>query len=334
MTKANVAQKGEVLQFRRPPLPAGAKPQDALSQDAKALAERALAPNSRAAYAADWRHWERHCGGEPQALAAGENELANYIAALASTAARSTVQRRIAGIRRGYAERGATCPDGAALRAVCAGAARTAREAKRARPLTVDYLTALVDAMPVAGTAALRDRALLLVAWQAALRRAEVAALTWQDYADAPTGALITLRASKHRTEAVTQPLVRAGNPAHCPLGALAAWRVHLTAVLGRRFTSALPMFPRLRRGGAIGRTAIVPATVGEVLRRRLDAAGIPSAGFTAHSLRAGMLTSAAFNGASTWRLMEHSRHKRTDTLAAYIRDARALASHPAEGLL
>ena len=76
------------------------------------------------------------------------------------------------------------------------------------------------------------------------------------------------------------------------------------------------------------------PRSIGPILVKRMEAAGLDPAGFSSHSLRAGMLTQAASNGVSAWRLKEHSRHRHLETLAVYVREIEALQSHPAKGLL
>jgi hypothetical protein len=49
-------------------------------------------------------------------------------------------------------------------------------------------------------------------------------------------------------------------------------------------------------------------------------AAGLDTAEFSGHSLRAWFVTSAAETGASILKIQETSRHKSTDVLAGYVR--------------
>ena len=313
------------------PLRAGKHVEPALSAQALALAEDARTASTRAAYAADWRAYCQWAGGVDAAVAGGATALANWAAHLHTIGRKpATVRRKIAGARAHLRERTGNAPDSAALRAVLSGAKRQAAHIqKRARPLTAEFVAAVVDAMPSGGLAAMRDKALLLVAWQAALRRSEAAALHWQDCEAHGAGMVLTIRQSKHRIEAETLPLVAADNPRYCPIEALRAWREALAPPCDNA-----PMFPRIRRGGKAAGAAICAATVGLVLRRWLVNAGINPSGFSAHSLRAGFLTSAALAGTPMYRLMEHSRHKRSETLDAYVREATRIASHPAKGLL
>jgi hypothetical protein len=49
--------------------------------------------------------------------------------------------------------------------------------------------------------------------------------------------------------------------------------------------------------------------------------------------LRSGCISTAARNGASVWKMKEISRHKTTDVLAGYIREAELLQQHTAVGM-
>ena len=180
----------------------------------------------------------------------------------------------------------------------------------------------------------MRDRAVLLVGWQGALRRSEIVGLDWSDVRAVSGGYLLTLRATKSGVDALDHPIIRAKRPNACPVRALAALRRRAQG-LGLAVTGAAPVFTSSGlRSGRLSSTRLAPAWVGRIVRRRVAAAGIPVEGLSAHSLRAGLLTSAGLAGVPLYRLLEHSRHARSDTLDGYIRGARRLAAHPAEGLL
>jgi len=55
---------------------------------------------------------------------------------------------------------------------------------------------------------------------------------------------------------------------------------------------------------------------------------------FSATSLPAGFLTSAANRGASIFKMRSVSRHKSIDVLSSYVRDADAFTDHAGAGLL
>lgn len=66
----------------------------------------------------------------------------------------------------------------------------------------------------------------------------------------------------------------------------------------------------------------------------RAAAAGYDPGRFAEHSLRAGFITAGARAGASVFKLKEVSRHRSTDVLAAYVRDAHTSEDHAGDGFL
>lgn len=78
-----------------------------------------------------------------------------------------------------------------------------------------------------------------------------------------------------------------------------------------------------------LGAPALQPITGGaiaKILRARADAAGLPTARITGHSLRAGHATSAALAGDGVERIAAQTRHRRIDVLIErYIRPIEAL---------
>ncbi|WP_245897013.1 tyrosine-type recombinase/integrase [Sphingomonas fennica] len=56
-------------------------------------------------------------------------------------------------------------------------------------------------------------------------------------------------------------------------------------------------------------------------MKKRVGAAGLDPAAFSGHSLRAGLATSAAMAGASTYKIRAQTGHKSDAMLARYVRD-------------
>ena len=65
-----------------------------------------------------------------------------------------------------------------------------------------------------------------------------------------------------------------------------------------------------------------------------MKAAGLDPSEFGGHSLRAGFITSAVENGASVFRTMDVSLHRRVETLRGYVRRAEEFKDHAGDGLL
>ena len=299
--------------------------------------ERAQAVATRRAYSADMRAWERwlqHRGLDAQT--ARVEHAAEWIASRGWTCTVSTLRRAVAGCRAEARRRGWPCPfsDRAGrihprIAQTLAGVGRVHGDApRRAAPLMANDFQCLMHAIQPGDPSALRDRALLAVGWHGALRRAELCGLEWRDvHAAIGGGVELHVRASKgERAGGVaTVLLVPAISPRCCAVQSLSNWRAAARGRAGR---------PGAKVFTAPGRAALAPHAVTAILRRRARAAGLPVTGVSAHSLRAGMLTSAALAGADPHRLRRHSRHSRSDTLDGYIRPVLDVGDHPGRGLV
>ena len=65
---------------------------------------------------------------------------------------------------------------------------------------------------------------------------------------------------------------------------------------------------------------ALTDDRTARIIKRYIKLIGLGPAGYSGHSLRSGLLTSAAEAGASLFKLTEVSRHKSLDTLRGYVR--------------
>ena len=290
------------------------------------------APATYRAYQSDWRGWLAWLAHRERTwAAAGDEDLAEYLVIRAKSGIRAATLSRIgSGIQAGYEERGAPGIRGQATRKAFRGILRThGTLQRRAKPITVALLRKLIGGIrrrrPTGRDR--RDRALLLVMWQAALRRGEAVGLDWRDVRHVAGGLMLLIRHSKgaRAGEAVEIPIVEARDARYCPIRAMDGWRGLRPDHDEEVFSASL---------GAAWTGRLSPQAVNMMLRSRLDSAGLDPRGYSTHSLRAGMLTSAALAGTTAWRLKEHSRHKRSETLDLYVRDARLIESHPAIGLL
>jgi len=101
------------------------------------------------------------------------------------------------------------------------------------------------------------------------------------------------------------------------PVGAVTSW-------LAVRGTAPGALFTSLR--GRHGASPITGGTIARILKTRAEAAGLPSALISGHSLRAGHVTSAAMAGVGVDRIAAQTRHRRIDVLIEhYIRPVEAL---------
>jgi integrase len=156
---------------------------------------------------------------------------------------------------------------------------------------------------------------MFMLGFAAALRRSELIAVSVEDIEKVEAGIVLTLRRSKTDQEGAGQRVaVPFGPRTFCPIRALEKWLAAANIEEG-------PVFRRIDRFGCIGARALNAASVGPILCKRLSASGIQPEGFSAHSLRAGLVTSAAMAGVPSWKIRQQTRHRSDLTLATYIRD-------------
>jgi integrase len=101
-----------------------------------------------------------------------------------------------------------------------------------------------------------------------------------------------------------------------CPVLALKAW------LKTSRIDSG-PLFRPINRHGGIEESALSSHAVAIIIKERIAAIGLDPAKYSGHSLRAGLVTSAAQAGVSSWKIKQQTGHKSDAMLNRYIRDAR-----------
>ena len=73
--------------------------------------------------------------------------------------------------------------------------------------------------------------------------------------------------------------------------------------------------------------------SVAQIIKRLTAGAGLRPESYSAHSLRAGLVTAAARAGKSAHAIMKQTGHKSVSTLHRYIRDAELFDENAAEGV-
>jgi len=207
-----------------------------------ALARQAQAGNTRRAYAGDWAHFTawaaRH---QQQPLPAQPGTVAQYVADLAALTrpdgrpayTPATVARRVAGINFVHRRAGHLPPGAAELVAATLAGLRRSRATppRRMKALPLTTLGTVLGAIDTdswpAAVIGRRDRALLLLGWASALRRAELAALRRQDLTAHPDDGLhLLIRTSKTDPDAAgaTLAVPFGTTPATCAACAVTDW--------------------------------------------------------------------------------------------------------------
>ena len=92
-------------------------------------------------------------------------------------------------------------------------------------------------------------------------------------------------------------------------------------------------VFRRIRKGGDIQDAGITGKTVARIIKQSASGAGLNAEKLSGHSLRSGLLTSAAEAGAGLIQLQQHARHSDPKQTAHYIRHANRYKDNPTDGL-
>jgi len=320
--RVSVRSLGTRVRSEPPPVSFSSRIEGGVSlRKAEAFRGASMAPATLRAYAGAWRAFAKWCeerGASPLPASAGA--VAAYLADRASPDAgrplkAASVWMHAAAIGKAHEVAGFANPAAdERVRDVITGIRRTLGTAPRQkRALTVEDVRRLVAAVDD-GVRGLRDRALVLVGFAAALRRSEIVALEAGHVTETASGLEVRLIRSKTDQEGRGRLLgvCFGSDPATCPVRALRAWRDAAGIGEGPLFRPVL--------GGEVRDAALRPYAVARILKVLARRAGMDPSGIAGHSLRAGHATEAARNGASTLAIRRQTGHSSDAMLARYVR--------------
>lgn len=285
---------------------------------------------TRRAYKADFDHYTAWCNSAGESpLPSPPAVVARYLAHLADAKFKvSTINRRAAAIR--YAHKAANLepPTNAeGVKATLRGIRRRLRRRRTKKaPATAATIAGMLERLP-AGMIGIRDRALLLIGFAAALRRSELVALDLRDIEIKSEGALITIAQSKTDQEGEGQLVTVPRGKVLKPVAALEAW------LQASGITSG-PVFRAVDRHGNVSKAAMSDRSVARIVKRAAKACGLDETVFAGHSLRAGFVTTALDRRVDLFKIMDVTRHTEVKTLREYDRRARGFDDGAGEGFL
>ncbi|MGA2575833.1 MAG: site-specific integrase [Bryobacteraceae bacterium] len=291
-----------------------------LGRQALEFAAAAKAGNTLRAYQADWKDFREWCEAHQLAcIPAVPETVALYLTDRAATLKTSSLARRLTTINRAHQAAGRPSPatmQNAIVSEVWKGIKRkkgTAQHGKK--PFLTPDLRRIVAELPRDLRGA-RDRALLLAGFAGGFRRSELAALCVEDLEATPDGLIVRLGRSKTDQEgqgrAVALPY--GTDPRTCPVRALRDW-------LEQAGITAGPLFRSIDRFGLASNRALHADSVAYLVKRAAGRAGLETMEYAGHSLRAGLATQAAMNGASELAIMKQTGHRSLATVRKYIRE-------------
>lgn len=293
------------------------------SQLAAHYADHARSKRTRTLYARQWEAFMAWCArADAPALPAAPATIAAWLADLAHQGrSLSAINVALSAVLAQHRAAGHTLKRAHPVIAAVLGgiARRCARPHVTAAPLDLDTLRLTVSAIDGADLRALRDRAVILLGFWAALRRSEIAALDVGGRSGVrivPQGLIVQLTATKTSAETQTIAVPRRTD-ALCAVDAVQRY-------LAAANPSRGPVFRAISKAGRLLDRRLNAASVTHILKTRL---GANAGRFSAHSLRAGFITAAAEGGAPEHMIARTSRHKSVAVLRGYIRSGDAFAA-------
>src|SRR5579863_4044969 len=271
------------------------------------------------AYETDWRLFTEWAASRGlRTLPADPGAVADYLVHLSREGLKvSSIRRVLSGLAFAHRRAGLDWFTPREVRVALRAIRRDLGTAPQRKRAVTD-----VELRAMLGHLELRDRAMLLVGWAAALRRSEVVALDVEDTELAEQGLLLTIRRSKTDQEGAGQRVgvCFASERAYCPVRTL---QEHLS-VAG---IASGALF-RNERGERLN-----SRTVARVVQRAARNAGLGE-GFAGHSLRAGLATTAAQKGVSEDAIQRQGRWTNTAQVREYYRFATLFTNNATKGLL
>ncbi|MDD3380013.1 MAG: tyrosine-type recombinase/integrase [Rugosibacter sp.] len=275
---------------------------------------------------------------------ATETELAEFVAAIAKKRAYNTICRYMSSISKVHKLHGWPNPTKTELvKSAIRGVSRTElRGVRQARALRPSELKLCLDTLSARSWSGHRNQALLCVGWLAALRVSEITRLAREDVeierAEGEYKIIVTVRRSKTDQ---TGKGKRLGIPHSSLSGIIVSWHDRLSELYKAKNGHG-PFFPSF---GASTIQRYFPwanedqdrcmsvRSVARLINIIFRRAGL-GAGYSGHSLRRGLITTAAELGIPTHVIQRHSRHLSAETMRGYIEAGSIFDDNPLPAIL
>jgi integrase len=273
---------------------------------------QALSDNTRRAYRTDMDHYRAWGGMIP----ADPESIAHYLSVHAECLACATLQRRLVAIGKAHTVQGFSDPTKTEIvKLTLRGIRRVhGKPQTQVSPILKDDLIVMLSHTPDT-TKGKRDRALLMLGFCGALRRSELVAVQMEDLEFSSQGIVLTLPRSKTDQTGQGRKIgIPRGRGRLCPVQSVNDWLTHSGAERG-------PVFRGVSKGGVISADSLSDRAVADIVKNYAEKAGLDPARYSGHSLRAGLATSAAQNGVSSWKIRQQTGHRSEMMLSRYIRE-------------
>lgn len=305
-----------------------------LSKRALDFAAASCAPSTKKAYQSDWRQFIAFCEAHNlEIMPASTNTVNLFMSDMATNHAVASISRALTSVGKAHELNGFESPTkNSMVSAVLKGIRRECGKPVDSRA-PISYSELLKMAQFCDGSfIGLRDRALLMLGWCAALRRSELVGLDVDDLHFEDKGLILTLRRSKTDQEGRGRQIgVLRNSQGPCPVAAIEIW-------LNRRFSKGLPTdTPLFVSIGPHGRGKWIYTTgsrlsdrmVSIIVKSYAKAVGLLPVKYAAHSLRRGLATEAGARGVPERIIARHTGHRSISVLRSYIERGSIWSDNP-----
>ena len=270
-----------------------------------------ISENTKRAYRSDLRQFSDWGGTIP----ASDRLVARYLVDHATKYSIATLARRLVAIGEAHKFEGFLSPVSSQLvKLTFSGIRRKhGKPQRRVAAATKEVILAMIAGLED-DLRAQRDRALLLIGFAGAFRRSELVGIDCSDLRSVVEGVIVTLRRSKTDQESQGREIgIPYAKGEVCPVRALEAWLQVSKITEG-------PVFRPIDRQGQISASRLSAEAVAIIVKKHARATGLDPNEYSGHSLRAGLVTSAAASGLSFEQIRAQTGHTSDQMLRRYIR--------------
>jgi integrase len=283
-----------------------------------------------------YAHWATEAG-LIEIYPAYPGDVAEFIASMKETRSVNTISRYMSSLSKLHNLQSWPNPIRSELvRSAMRGLNRTeTRGIRQAKALRPAELLACIDALSHHSWAGHRNQAILALGWLGALRASEIVALDVSDLSFRSEGLVVHI----HRSKTSQDKTVSIGIPSiHNDIThIITGWWTRIMGLYKGTGTQGA-LFPRL---GATTMQKFFPWANGSFEGDRMSVRSLSrllkhifrlanlGPGYSAHSLRRGMITTAAELGVPEHLIQRHSRHHSVSTLRGYIDEGNILVENP-----
>lgn len=184
---------------------------------------------------------------------------------------------------------------------------------KQKRAITLNVVEIILNEIKGDSLADKRDAAMISIGFAGGFRRSELAGIDIDHLTFKDSGIVLFLHKSKtdQKGEGAWKHIAYGKQKNTCPVRLVQQW-------LNASGIKEDAVFCSIGKGENLG-TRINPASIARIIKDRAELAGLDRNQFSGHSMRRGYITHARESGLDIITIMQHTGHKRFETVKRYV---------------